>query len=508
MRWIKLISFESVCQMNQASVLMVDLNNFAHYPTIPVGSLIAALRAGGHSIRLFSPSAIGISGFARQARARKGEHFIDQLRFWSALTHRKFVRHGRDRLRNALTPRSDSVRQRIVSGFIGAMADRPDVVLISAYTIYHAAVRDIARVCSERGVPLIIGGPYFNEPSVARHWLALDGVSAVVAGEAEPFIADMVTAAASGSSLSNFPGTYTDLESLQRPAAPLVPLSRTPIPDYRDFPWHTYPIPIVPVMTSRGCSWGVCQFCSDVTTVMGRSFRSHKLQRVIEEIGTLTERHQARHMVFHDLKLNSDLKIWYGLIDGMPQLVKDAVWTCAVHAGNEDDNGLGPDALKAARAAGLARMTTGLESGSQRMLNAMGKGTRVDRIAALCRDASEAGISVRLTVIVGFPGETVPDLRKTADFLEANGAHIERVMVNRFALMMGTPIAHRILSEPRRFPSVEGSEPDLNEAIMLHQNAATREKGYYRALFSVLRAAQRINRQPLRSSAMAFEGVM
>ncbi len=494
--------------MYDESVLFVDLNNFAHYPTIPVGSMVAVLRGAGFDVRLFSPLSIGVSGFQRQKQARIGGHMADHFRFWSAMTHSGMIRTARGRLRQALTPRSDDTRKRIIAGFAEALADEPDVVLVSAYTMYYEVVGDIAELCAERGIPLIVGGAYFNEPSIARQFLTLEGVSAIVAGEVEACLADLVAAAAVGAPLDGFPGVSTSSDALNPAACPLLPLENLPIPDYTDFPWQAYSTRIIPLMTSRGCKWGACQFCSDVTTVMGRTFRSQKLERAIEEVGTLAERHQARHLVFHDLKLNSDLQVWHGLIDALPGLVKDAVWTCAVHAGAEKDNGLCKDALKAARAAGLARMTTGLESGSQKVLKAMGKGTDVGRIADFCRDASEAGISVRLTVIVGFPGETISDLRETAHFLQANGAHIERVMVNRFSVMMGTPIAARLKQDPARFPDFALDEPDLTEGVIPHRNAVTRETGYYRALFSVLRAAHKINRQPLRASAQSFEGVM
>lgn len=495
--------------MTSPSILFIDLNNFSHYPTIPVGHLIAALRSAGQRVRLYSPLAIGVSGFQRQSRARRADRLLDPLRFWSAMTGCDSVRRARGRLRKAMTPRNDRVRDRIVAGFGQALDWQPDVVLVSAYTLYRAIVGDMARICRARGIPLIVGGPSFSEPAIARHWLELAGVSAVVAGEAEPYIADLTAAAAAGRPLDRFPGTSTAATGIRPPAAPLQSLDALPVPDYSDFPWQAYPLRIVPLMTSRGCGWGACQFCSDVTGVMGRTFRSQSLSRAVEVIGTLTGRHKARHMVFHDLKLNSNLDLWYGLLDRLPQLVRDPVWTCAVHVGNEADNGLGPEALRAARRAGLARVTTGLESGSQRVLNAMGKGTQAERVAAFCRDASNAGLSVRLTAIVGSPGETAADLAATTAFLRANAPHIERVMVNRFSIMLGTPLAGRIARQPERFPDiVAGGAPDLGEAIVPHRSTAPDEPGYYRALFRLLGAAHAINRRPLRAHAQVFDGVM
>ena len=490
------------------SVLMVDLNNFALYPTIPVGSIIAALRGEGHDVRLFSPLSIGVAGFKRQKRARAGEYLLDQARFWTAMSRHNSVRNARQSLRRVLTPRRDHTRTQIATAFAECITDRPQVVLISAYTLYRHVVADMASTCAEHGIPVIIGGPYFNDPEIAKGWLSLPGVSAVVAAEPEDFIVPLVQAAADGKPLDKFPGVSVCPDAMQPAAPPLANFEEAPVPDYSDFPWQAYPLRIVPVMTGRGCGWGVCQFCSDVTTVMGRSFRTRKLKRVLSEVETLADRHDARHLVFHDLKLNSDRSVWHGLLDQLPKTVQNPVWTCAVHTGLEEDNGLSRDELRAARAAGLSRVTTGFESGSQSVLNSMGKGMQVDRLERFCADATAADISVRLTAIVGYPGETADDLRQTAAFLERNAAGIERVMVNRFTIMLGTPIADRMLQEPQRFPDFKLADPDLDEAIVPYFNEGTRAPGYYNALFSVLKAAHRINRQPLSDHAMAFEGVM
>src|SRR6187431_2486734 len=46
--------------------LVVDLNNFARYPTIAVGYLVSALRKAGHEVNVFSPLAHGVPGVYRE----------------------------------------------------------------------------------------------------------------------------------------------------------------------------------------------------------------------------------------------------------------------------------------------------------------------------------------------------------------------------------------------------------------------------------------------------------
>jgi anaerobic magnesium-protoporphyrin IX monomethyl ester cyclase len=48
----------------------------------------------------------------------------------------------------------------------------------------------------------------------------------------------------------------------------------------------------------------------------------------------------------------------------------------------------------------------GVESGSQKMLKVMRKGTTVELNAKAIKWAKEAGISVAVSLVIGYPGET------------------------------------------------------------------------------------------------------
>jgi radical SAM superfamily enzyme YgiQ (UPF0313 family) len=68
--------------------------------------------------------------------------------------------------------------------------------------------------------------------------------------------------------------------------------------------------------------------------------------------------------------------------------------------------------------AGCIRIAFGAESGSQKVLDAMNKGTEVDQIrqaAGLCR---RYGIETYFYIMLGYPGEEWPDILKTADLLK------------------------------------------------------------------------------------------
>src|SRR5579864_3692706 len=67
------------------------------------------------------------------------------------------------------------------------------------------------------------------------------------------------------------------------------------------------------------------------------------------------------------------------------------------------------DTVEALRRAGARTVWVGAESGSQRILDAMEKGTRVEQIYEAARRLRAAGIEVGFFLQFGYPGETRED---------------------------------------------------------------------------------------------------
>lgn len=252
----------------------------------------------------------------------------------------------------------------------------------------------------------------------------------------------------------------------------------------------------------------MCRFCSDVVSVNGRTFRSRSLENVLAELAHHRARYRVSQFCFSDLKLNSDLGLWRGLLEELPAVVPDARWTCAVHVGPRADEGLTPADLRAARRAGLVRVTTGLETGSDRLADEMQKGTRVDRTAEFLRAARAAGISTRVTAFTGYPGETPEDLERTADFLNGNADFIGRVHLSRLLVQSGTPLKEQLRRADRSAGGLELDSSVPEEALVRHVDPSARSPATRRAVARVLRAAHAINRRPLVDDARELEGAM
>ena len=156
----------------------------------------------------------------------------------------------------------------------------------------------------------------------------------------------------------------------------------------------------------------------------------------------------------------------------------------------------------------MVRLTTGFESGSQRILDRMAKGVDLDLTSQFLVNAHNADISVRMTMITGFPGEQAEDVDETTSFLERNEAYIERISIYRFQIMTGTRFAQRLERKPQRFSGLSEITLDHRHGQIGHQYAETANPGYRSSISRLLRIVHTINRKPLRPSAQDFEGVM
>jgi len=484
--------------------LIVDLNNFATFPTLAVGLLVAGLRGAGFKVSVLSPLDHGVPAAEREHAETFRDHLARRVHLssWGPLAPaRDAAREVRDWWNN----RPD---RRVLREVERALAAHPDVLLLSAYLQHHATAAEIGRLAQRARVPLLVGGPMFTQPEAADSWLRIPGLTALVSAEADLSIGALASAACGGGDLLAFPGvTLPDGRGSSAPR-PLRDLDATPTPDFTDFPWARYRVRIVPLMATRGCQWGNCTFCSDVVSASGRSYRNRSADHVLAEMREQSQRHHTKNFLFLDLKLNSNPELFRAIVGNVQSQIEGARWISTVHVDDRRDNGLSRPDLQAAYAAGMRRISFGLETGSQRLLDAMRKGSHVERNAEFIRDAREAGLSVRCTMFRGFPGETAHDLELTADFLERHAPNIDRIRFNEFSAPMGTPIYRELMSEPPRFADLRVTGLDPARARARYVTPRGRDAAYRKAMSRVLRAVHEVNRRPIRSDTPEFDGLM
>lgn len=485
-------------------VLMVDLNNFSTFPTLAIGLLIAALRNRGQMVELLSPLAHDVPAAARERQ----ETVLDHLRRRISLTDRPQAFALRDLLRRAWRMRDERPHPVVLQQVSRALARRPDVILISAYLQHMTTIRAMAALAQAAGIPVVVGGPMFNLAHVADEWRRIPGLSLLFGGEADLVLPDLLETFLARGDVLRFPGVTLPDGRSSSAAPPLRPLDATPIPDFTDFPWDRYPVRIVPLMSGRGCQWDRCLFCSDVISASGRTFRTRSIEGVLLEMQEQARRHNTASFLFLDLKLNS----WPGMIRGIAgriqQYVQGAEWVGTVHVDQRADNGLSRRDLAVAVDGGMRRVSFGLETGSQALLDRMQKGSSVERNAQFIDDAHAAGLSIRCTMFKGFPGETAADMEATERFLDRHGHRLDRVRFNNFSLYTDTPIWHEMVAASGPGAELDLTRSDHARAQALYRRTSPFGRDYRRSKARVLSIVHAINRRPLRDSARQFDGLM
>lgn len=165
----------------------------------------------------------------------------------------------------------------------------------------------------------------------------------------------------------------------------------------------------VSLVTSRGCPYE-CIFCS-IQVHMGHRFRWHEAEYVVDQIRTLVERYDVRHLHFEDDNLTLHKPRFKAILRGIIEGGLDITW--------DTPNGVRADILDEeiialSKASGCVYLMFGVESGNQRVVNEIVKKDLdledVRRAARLCH---ETGIDTAAFYIGGFPGETMSDIEDT-----------------------------------------------------------------------------------------------
>lgn len=158
--------------------------------------------------------------------------------------------------------------------------------------------------------------------------------------------------------------------------------------------------------TTRGCPFK-CNWCAK--PIYGNRYNSHSPQRVALEMRLLKERYQVDHIWFCD-----DI---FGLKPGwIPELSQHlAKDNTQIRFKIQSRADLLTDeaTVKALAAAGCENVWIGAESGSQKILDAMDKGTTIEQIHTATGLMKAAGIKPSFFIQFGYPGEDRDDIEQT-----------------------------------------------------------------------------------------------
>jgi anaerobic magnesium-protoporphyrin IX monomethyl ester cyclase len=290
---------------------------------------------------------------------------------------------------------------------------RPQLVGVHTKTLTYARSLEVAAIAHERGALAIAGGP----DAASRPDLYLEGgFDAVAPGEGEVTLLDAARRAAEGEPLSGTPGLIVgraDARVVGPPRPFFRPLDRLPLPAWDLIDLEGYLARWerrtgerrMAVLTSRGCPFD-CSWCSKPT--FGRSFRQMSPERVLRELEALHTNYRVDYVRFCDDVFGIQRSWLESLLEGLESAHLGIQFECLARV-----DLLKPDLLRRMRSAGLARVYVGVESGSQKMLDLMNRGTRLSQVESAARSLRENGVRQFWFLMLGYPGETVEDIEAT-----------------------------------------------------------------------------------------------
>jgi len=397
-------------------VLLIRPNSSITAVTFPLGLgyVAAAARAAGHQVSLLD---------ARRLR-------ID----------------GREAARRALAFAPEAV------GITGIHPEKAGVTELAA------ALRAVAP-----DLPLVLGGPLVS--TSGADLVRQRVVDGAIAGEGERAFVDWLSARQGDRDWSRVPSlTWRsgDEARANEPGPFLTDLDAiTPAWDLIDPPryWKTFGRSTLnmlsrsrrnaAIFTSRGCPFG-CLYCHNM---FGRKFRPRSPASVLAEVEMLRQKFGVEEIELVDDCFNLDLarakEIARGLARLRPRL--HLSFSNGLRADRMDEELI--DLLKAA---GTYRINYAVESGSERIQKLAHKNLDLEKTRAIIAYTAGRGIFTLGYFMLGFPGETEEEMRRTIDFARASKLHAAGFFyVTPFA---GTELARLFPLPPERAGTLEGHD--------------------------------------------------
>jgi anaerobic magnesium-protoporphyrin IX monomethyl ester cyclase len=163
------------------------------------------------------------------------------------------------------------------------------------------------------------------------------------------------------------------------------------------------------VVTSRGCPYG-CNWCAK--PVFGRRYSQRSPATVAEELSRLKRDVAPDHVWFADDLFGLTAR-WIGAFADEVR-ARDARIPFMIQCRADL---ISPAVARALADAGCEEVWMGVESGSQRIIDAMDKGTTVDEVRAATRALKASGVRACWFLQLGYPGEQWDDVLATRDLV-------------------------------------------------------------------------------------------
>jgi len=302
------------------------------------------------------------------------------------------------------------------------VAYAPDLIGLTAMTNnYHNALAMAYMLKDAMPSPIVIGGPHatvFPDRVIKE-----PPFDYLVYGEGEETLSQLVrTLEETG--LRPSPARLRDIPGLsfqegdqviQNIARPLIrDLDALPFPARHLFDMERYPLyapdgqRMITILSSRGCPYN-CSYC--FKGIVGRIYRQRSVDNIIAEIQSVIDDYGIRNFYFIDDLFTINSRRLKKLTQRFVDEKLNILWQCLARVDK-----VTPDILEWMYKAGCRQIHYGIESGNQRLLDAIGKRITLPQVRQAVKWTRDAGIMSKGYFMLGLPGDTEETMEQTIQF--------------------------------------------------------------------------------------------
>ncbi|MCL6450873.1 MAG: B12-binding domain-containing radical SAM protein [Acetobacteraceae bacterium] len=350
----------------------------------------------------------------------------------------------------------------------------PDLVAVSMpHNPQVPAGRELIRLLREKapGLRIVAGG---NLPTFRpQEFLGPGGADFVVRHEGEGPLRLLVEALERGrrGDLEQVPGLAW-VEGAESGAVRFGPpprrnrdLDALPFPARHLWPCYPSPYAELCLVASRGCPFA-CPNCSTSEMWMHQRF-SRSPENVLAEVAELSSRYPGWVLNFVDDFFTAQRGWVVELSRSLEELGGGRLrWLC-----NTRPDFLDPDLIQVMGRSGCRGVFLGVESGSLRVLEALGKRITPDGVMEVLRACLDNGIRPNVSFMLGLPFEAEEDVAATLRLMERIAVELPRCEMN---LRHVTPVVGTRLYEERERFGIDILDDDQFHLNLMRARIRTR----------------------------------
>ncbi|MFO8048174.1 MAG: radical SAM protein [Desulfosudaceae bacterium] len=388
-------------------------SSFSH-PPLGLAYIAACLRQAGHSVDVIDAVGEDISRFSPYPAS--GKFMVQGLSFEAII--------------NRISPET---------GLIGFSC-----MFTHAWPVARELINRTGRAFP--GVPLLAGGEHPTAlPEVCLEQACL---TACVLGEGEQTMGEVATAIDNHPDLSTVSGLALKNQKTGQvfttaTRQPMTDLDALPWPAWDLIPWQQYRIYVgpveartMPMLATRGCPYQ-CAFCT-ARAMWGNTWRKRSPRSITSEMRHNLETYHISDFQFFDISSLIDRDWVRSLCQSILTEELSVKWHMPV--GNRAEI-IDDKTARLLKKSGFDYIQFAPESGSPRLLKEMRKQIDLNLFRQGVRAATGAGMRVSVLFIIGYPGETMADIRLTYQLirrLARSGIH--EIAISSFVLLPGTRV--------------------------------------------------------------------